>query len=375
MINSKPIFRIYGKLYLTTLDFYCTMIIITVYGGLLVSDKKPKSTNSLMKYLRNNKGIAISASQKRKLMNMGYYHGYKGYRYINKPSNQIPYSKFEELSAIYDFDTQLKTLFYPNVMLIETALKNYVLEVIVESASSENFINIYNNLLDNYKMFATAEKKYPTTKSRNQAEERFKKELKRRLDLRNRIYKIQTDAYSNGNKIANHYLSRGSNLPIWAIFELLSLGEFGHFVSCLNFQSRQKISRKIGIQQSDDSNGMMPQRLIYATKDLRNAIAHNDVIFDTRFRTNCIDKQVCSTLSNATGISNLSFETITDYLVLIIYQLKLLGISKTELKHIITNFTDITEKLRASIPINVYNQIIHTDNTSKLTILKQYASK
>lgn len=30
---------------------------------------------------------------------------------------------------------------------------------------------------------------------------------------------------------------------------------------------------------------MMPQRLIYATKDLRNAIAHNDVIFDTRFRS------------------------------------------------------------------------------------------
>lgn len=40
---------------------------------------KPKSTNSLMKYLRDNKGIAISSVQKRKLMNMGYYHGYKGY--------------------------------------------------------------------------------------------------------------------------------------------------------------------------------------------------------------------------------------------------------------------------------------------------------
>lgn len=340
-----------------------------------MSDKKPKSTNSLMKYLRSNKGISISGSQKRKLMNMGYYHGYKGYRYINKPANQIPYTKFEELSAIYDFDTQLKSLFYPSVMFIETALKNYVLEVIVDSASSENFINIYNNLLDNYKMFATTGKTYPTTKARNQAAERYKKELKRRLDLRNRIYKIQTDAYGNSNKIANHYLSRGTNLPIWAIFELLSLGEFGHFVSCLNFQCRQKISHKLGIQQSDDSNAMIPQRIIYATKDLRNAIAHNDVIFDTRFKTNNIDKQVCSTLSNATGIANLTFETITDYLILIIYQTKLLGVSKTEMKHIIIKFTDITEKLRTNIPINVYNQIIHTDNTAKLTLLKQYISK
>ena len=30
---------------------------------------------------------------------MGYYHGYKGYRFINKPVNAIPYSAFEELSA------------------------------------------------------------------------------------------------------------------------------------------------------------------------------------------------------------------------------------------------------------------------------------
>lgn len=33
-----------------------------------------------------------------------------------------------------------------------------------------------------------------------------------------------------------------------------------------------------------NSNAMMPQRLIYAAKDLRNAIAHNDVIFDTCFQ-------------------------------------------------------------------------------------------
>lgn len=337
--------------------------------------KKPKSTNSLMKYLRDNKGISISSVQKRKLMNMGYYHGYKGYRYISKPSNQIPYTKFDELSAIYDFDAQLKALFYPSVMLIETALKNYVLEVIVDSTSSDSFIDIYNNLLDNYKMYSTTGNIYQTPKARSRAEEKFKKELKRRLDLRNRIYKIHSDAYSNGNKIADHYLSRDTNLPIWATFELLSLGEFGHFVSCLNFQCRQQISKKIGIQQSDDSNAMMPQRLIYATKDLRNSIAHNDVIFDTRFRTNAIDSQVSNTISNATGINNLTFETITDYLILIIYQTKLLGVIKTEMKRIIINFTELTEKLRSSIPINVYNQIIHTDNATKIHCLKKYVSK
>ena len=96
-----------------------------------------------MKYLRDKKGIHIEgSSQKKRLMNIGYYHGYKGYRYINKPSKQIPYSDFEELLAIYDFDSQLKSLFYPCVMKIETALKSYVLETMVASTHSELVILI-----------------------------------------------------------------------------------------------------------------------------------------------------------------------------------------------------------------------------------------
>lgn len=341
-----------------------------------MSEQHPKSTDGLMRYLRNKKGIAISgSSQKRKLMNIGYYHGYKGYRYINIPSNKVPYTKFEELASIYDFDTQLKSLFYPYVMFIETALKNYVLDILVTSTNSESFIVIYNQLLDNYKMFSTTGKTYKNASARQKAEEKFKYELKHRLNLRNRIYKVQTDAYANGNKIADHYLRNGINLPIWATFELLSFGEFGHFVSCLNKNCRIDISKKLGIRPTDDTNAMMPQRLIYTIKDLRNAIAHNDVIFDTRFRTGEINKQVGRVISNVTEINILTFGTITDYLILVIYQLKLLHVSKTEMKHIISRFEGIVEKLRSNIPINIFNQIIHTDNYSKIILLKKFVSE
>ena len=44
-----------------------------------MAEPHPKSIDGLMRYLRDKKGISISgSSQKRKLMNMGYYHGYKG---------------------------------------------------------------------------------------------------------------------------------------------------------------------------------------------------------------------------------------------------------------------------------------------------------
>ena len=44
-----------------------------------------KTTNALMKYLRNTHNISISDSKdKRNLINIGYYHGYKGFEVLKK---------------------------------------------------------------------------------------------------------------------------------------------------------------------------------------------------------------------------------------------------------------------------------------------------
>ncbi len=333
----------------------------------------PKTIDALIKYLSEEKNLDINKDlHKLKLMNMGYYHGYKGCRYMGQPSNTIPYTKFDEFDAVYLFDTSLKTLFYPKVMAIETAQKNYVLEVMISRVNSASFLDIYNNLLDNYKLYSTSGKSFPDPKKRKSAEDKYKKELKRRLDLFNRIHKIQTDAYYSDNKIVSHYLQKDVALPIWAIFELISLGEFGHFVSCLNKDCRFNISREFSIRQSDDTNAMLPQRLIYATKDLRNAIAHNEVIFDTRFKRAKIDKQVSSSIENALSVNSLSFETITDYLILLVYQLNLFKFETSEIICFIENYERITEQLYRSVPINIFNKIVHTDSNTKIVELKKF---
>lgn len=92
---------------------------------------KPKSIDELMLYLRDVKGINISGhEQKQKLMNMGYYHGYKGYRYIGNPNKKAPFSDFSQLAAVYDFDTQIKAILFPLVVFIETALKTMCLKAL-----------------------------------------------------------------------------------------------------------------------------------------------------------------------------------------------------------------------------------------------------
>lgn len=321
----------------------------------------PKTTDELMVYLRDEKHIAISGQeQKYQLMNIGFYHGYKGFRSISRygtKEERLAYRTFDQLMAVYQFDAQLKALFYPCVMQIETALKNYVLEVIVEQIHSESFIDVYGKLLTNY---------------RSQPRSKHKMELKRRLALRNQIYRVQADAFSGNRKMAAHYLKDDVNLPVWAIFELMSFGQLGHFILCLNPECRRSLSEKLGIRQSDDTDAMLLGQLVFAAKDLRNAIAHNNVIFDTRFRTGSIQGRVAHAISNATQIQDINFQYITDYLVLIIYLMKGLHISREEMERVVDDYEAARERLYKAVPYQIFSRIIYSKDRGKIETLRRF---
>ena len=87
------------------------------------------STNSLMRHIRNNHGITIYGSKHKKyLLRMGYYHGYKGYRFHKSRQRLFRLSNFDEIIAIYNFDTALKYLLFSPLVSCETNIKNYILD-------------------------------------------------------------------------------------------------------------------------------------------------------------------------------------------------------------------------------------------------------
>ena len=66
-----------------------------------------KSPDALMRHLRDN-GISISgSSQKQQLINTGYFHGYKGYRFFVSSSNRLPFTSYNEINATIQYDTCL----------------------------------------------------------------------------------------------------------------------------------------------------------------------------------------------------------------------------------------------------------------------------
>ena len=320
---------------------------------------KVKSIDGLMRHLRDTHNIDIKGSiQKQKLRHIGYYHGYKGYRYFKTPNNQFLFTDFNQVLAINEFDMALKALLYPKIMFIETAIKNYTLEVILDCTGTDSFNDVYSNLLTHYNSFPVASKDY-------------KSELKQRLELQNKIYSSLSRNYTT-KLVIQHYYHQDRNVPIWAIFEVITLGEFGKFIHCLNQNTRKLISTSIGLNQSFDTDAKLTASIIYLLRDLRNAVAHNDIIFDTRFKTGQVKKTLIHSISYDSKVQGINFNTITDYIILISFILKQLEVSKTEISKMISDFDHLKEEFRKKIQYNIYSKIIHTDTNNKLLELRNY---
>lgn len=313
--------------------------------------------NSLMKHLRAS-GIEIRGStQKRKLKNLGYYHGYKGYRFAGDSANRLNISSFNDISLLNEFDMQLKTLFYPRLLFIETALKNYTLEAVLEDSCSHKLEDIWAKSVTGYRDYEESRKKY-----KEAWEKRFR--LRKEIDdliLRNHASK----------PVFSHFWNNDRAIPIWAVFETMTLGNFGMFYACLNRRVKEQIIGDLKMPSNVDSPKQLGQ-IIFALKDLRNAVAHNGAVFDVRFKSGGIAKNVTDLLFLETKTADLNFSSITDYAILILYMMKKLGCTKTECRQFINSYSQILERFRSELSYDIYGKIIQPDNRKKLSSITNY---
>ncbi len=325
-----------------------------------------KSIDGLMRHLRNRHNINISGStQKRQLRNIGYFHGFKGYRFIGVPSNQIIFSDFKEVMALNKFDTDLKALFYEQIMFIETALKNYVAEILMDECGCSDFTKIYNELL-------TAHRAYPV------GSDIYQRKYIYRCRVRDDVYKTLSLNYVDKSvPIVRHYYHTNRQVPIWAIFEIMSMGKFGAFVKCLNNSTKLKIIDNLGLNKSGirmSSKNLLITDVIFSLTALRNAIAHNRIVFDVkRFsEPSAIRKDYKRCIIADTGVQQINFKNVIDYFISIIYILRCLAVKKTELNRLVRNFEKIVKIFRRNFQLQEIEKIIHPNTNQKLLELRDY---
>ena len=152
----------------------------------------------------------------------------------------------------------------------------------------------------------------------------------------------------------------------------MTMGDLGYLLSCLTYDVRDDISKRLGLNTSCDTDRQLIYKYIYTLKDLRNAIAHNAVVFDARFRNIDPTNAMKQCLKLEIGLPYVNFKTIGDYIVLMCYYMKLLKVSKTEIKAFIREFERLTDHYRQNVNSNIVAIAIHSDLTARMEILKNF---
>lgn len=306
--------------------------------------------NSLMKHMRNNKHILIEGSaDKNRLMRIGYYHGVKGYRFFTEAQNQIAYSSFDEIWAVIKFDEELKSILYQPIMQLEFAIKSYVCDHIVRFVGSSNFSDVFEKGLDNS----------PNSKSR-------------KYRTRDVVYAALTKRYEV-SKIIRHYYNQDKPVPLWAIFEELMLGDLSMLIEALKPQLKLEISDSFGIPRNLNTDGVLLPQVILAIKDLRNAIAHNKVVFDGRYIEFKKRNALKQMLQNQTGIPNIGFDCLMDDVALICFVMYGLGFSKLQLIRIGNQIEKGIWQLKSQLPNRLFQQVAGK-TVQKLPYLMSYVN-
>lgn len=318
----------------------------------------PQTINGLMRHLRNDCNIQIKGSyQKKQLISYGYYHGYKGYRFVQKATNRIPYVDFSEVAAVIEYDSALKACLYPELMFIETAIKNIVCNESIVGLKKDSFEYLYQERM----------KDRPTdTKLQT-----------RRLRLRNTIYSRLSSRYvdekERDSKMVKHFYDRGEDVPLWAIFELMYLSDLASFSGCLNKNVREKILVELDMLDiSIDTNATLLSTTLYTIKNLRNAVAHNEIVFDVRFKDRVIAKNLKPWLEQETKIQNITLSSIIDYIIIICCLLKRIDFDHKRATRLLDSFIDATNKLNNQVNSNIYSMIVRPNEYAKLTALRSY---
>ena len=84
----------------------------------------------------------------------------KGIAIVDLQIKYFLYTDFKQIKAVYDFDMKIKSIFYPQIMFLETTIKNYSLEIILNEVNSDRFVDVYTKLMNNYKSYPFNSKKY-----------------------------------------------------------------------------------------------------------------------------------------------------------------------------------------------------------------------
>ena len=241
-----------------------------------IMEKEFKTYDEQIEILAS-RGIQILSSAdksaaKKALQHYGYYNLINGYKKPFLDSNNTPTedkykdgTKINEIIALYNFDGNIRKIFFKYILLIETNVKNLIAYSFTKAHPQENYLvftNFNRSLRDSEKL------------------------------ITNLISDIQRQISSRvSDPCISHYLQNYGYIPLWVLNGILTLGTISNFYKVMNQSERQEVSKIFKIQDKELENILM-----YITP-IRNFCAHNNRLYCYRTKRPLTDLTIHSQLA------------------------------------------------------------------------------
>lgn len=184
--------------------------------------------------------------------------GYKG-PFKGKDGNYKVHTSIQDIYALYIFDDSLRALFLQYILKIENHVKSLI---------SYSFCETYGDAQQHY----LNPTKYDCN-SKNQDDVN---------ELVTRLIKITTDP--KNYPYIKHQKRKHGNIPLWVMMKALTLGTVSKLYSFLPQNIQHNISKEFAYVHEN----MLVQMLDLLAR-VRNVCAHNERLFDYKYKKGTID--------------------------------------------------------------------------------------
>lgn len=225
--------------------------------GAYIMEKKFLTYEQQIEKLQNEKELTVSnvPSAINTLEHISYYALIGGYKNLfkHKPSGKYLYGvTFEEITAFYYFDEELRTLFLKYILHVERHLKSLI---------SYHFCE----------KFGDKQEAYLNTKNFNSAKKN-QKAVGRLIASLEKIVSLPT----HYNYIA-HYVKEYHAVPLWVTMNAITFGQLSAFYQYMPNEIQVRVSKHF----PGYSEKQLHQFITIVAK-CRNVCAHGERLFDFR---------------------------------------------------------------------------------------------
>ena len=190
------------------------------------------------------------------------YFFISGYRhlFLKSPKDRmfIPGTDFEELYALFNFDRQIRNIFFKNILIVENNAKS-----------------IFSYQLS--RKYGIKEKDYlnPSNFDRSSDKSRQVNDLLKKIKRQIRVNGGQHSA-------TMHYMTNYGYVPFWVVVKVLSFGLISELFTIMKREDQKEIAEIYGIS--------VESLLVYLPilANFRNLCAHEDIMYDHRTQR-CIE--------------------------------------------------------------------------------------